>query len=200
LCADNARRGVEMRAGMVTFDDFAAAPLPASPTWSEDPYGQRRWLFHLHRFAFMPFLLAAHRETGDAWYVDRAQDLTLNWLARNWTLDPPSIKSWHDHATALRLENLLYLFEYVRTREMHDDFLRGLLAAIPLHAAILSHESFYTRRSNHGLDQSYVLLLAGAVVPEFDESRELATSWGSAHGSRNWLAVFIGRRSRRELA
>jgi hypothetical protein len=45
-----------------------------------------------------------------------------------------------------------------------------LLLAIHLHCAVLADDAFYVRHTNHGLDQSYRLYWAAAVVPEFPEA------------------------------
>ena len=165
-----ASRGLELRQSKVTFEHFATTAFPANPSWSEDPFKDRNWQFSLHNFAVIRYLLAAHKKTNDDWYLKRAEELTTDWMADNFGPSPPSEFSWNDHTTALRLENLIYLFEYARKRQMDGPFLQTLLAAIYVHGNVLSDESFYYKHSNHGLDQSYILYWAGAVFPEFPES------------------------------
>lgn len=170
LTAKDARRGREVRDGRITFENFEATSFPSVPDWSENPFSDRNWEWGLHSLIVLRYLLAAHAETGDPWYLRHAEDLTLGWMRANIAVEPPSGLSWHDHATALRLENLLLLFEHGRARESGPEFLRGLLVLVYVHCHLLSEDTFYTPNSNHGLDQSRILFWAASVFPEFDDA------------------------------
>ncbi len=170
LCDRNARRGMAMKQGHVQFDNFAATLFPLEPTWAENPFGDNNWQWSLHSLTIIRYLLAAHRKTAEDWFLSRAEQLILDWMCDNYTSEPPSRFSWSDHATALRLENLLYLLEYARGRGINSAGLGALLGIISTHGAVLADGAFYNKHTNHGLDQSYILYLAGAAFPEFVEA------------------------------
>lgn len=176
----NYLRGAELRELQVTFGNFDTVPFPEDPDWSEDPLSERNWQSNLHNFVIMRYLMAAHARTGEHWYLLRAEELLVDWMGDNFSDEPPSEFSWNDRTTALRLENLLFLFEYVRAQEMSPEFMQMLLVAIYAHSNVLTDETFYKKFTNHGLDQSYILYWSGAVFPEF----EYATLWREIGSAR----------------
>jgi len=165
-----ADRGLELRQGMLTLPLFKATPFPANPTWAENPFRDDYWVFNLHSLLLARYLIAAHQATGDPWFLATLESLTRDWIADNTRDVRPSPFSWNDHATAMRLENLLYTLEYTRTRGVKPEFIRDLLLSIHLHCAVLADDSFYVKNTNHGLDQSYRLYWAAAAIPEFPEA------------------------------
>ena len=165
-----ANRGTELRKGMLTLPLFKATPFPNDPTWAENPFKDDYWMFSLHSMLLARYLIAAHHTTRDDWYVRTLELLVRDWISDNTQAVRPSPFSWNDHSTAMRLENLLYTFEYVRTRGAPPEFLRDLLLSIHLHCSILADEAFYSKHSNHGLDQSYRLYWAAAAIPEFADA------------------------------
>jgi hypothetical protein len=168
LCHNgNAAKGKALKSGQIKFANFPSTKLALRPTWSEDPFDDRAWQWNLHSLVVLRFLLAAYSKTAELWYLTRAEQLILDWAEDNFTPDPPSEFSWSDHSTALRLENVLYFLECARCSSISSTAIGSALGVIWSHAAVLSDPSFYKRRTNHGLDQSYALYLAGAVFPEF---------------------------------
>ena len=165
-----ANRGKELRNGMLTLPLFKATPFSINPTWAENPFKDDYWVFSLHSMLLVRFLIAAHHTTGDDWYLRTLESLTRDWLRDNTREVRPSPFSWNDHSTAMRLENFLYTLEYVHTRGATPEFIRDLLLAIHLHCSILADEAFYSKHTNHGLDQSYRLYWAAAAIPEFAEA------------------------------
>lgn len=165
-----AERGFELRDGRLRLPMFSDVPFPTDPTWAENPVKDGYWEFKLHSLLVLQYLLAAHHMTDDKWYLATAQALTQDWIRKNTCEDPPSQYSWSDHSTAMRLENLLYAFEYTRGYDPSHEFISDLLHSIHLHASILAEDAFYVRHHNHGLDQSFRLYWAGAAIPEYADS------------------------------
>lgn len=97
----------------------------------------------------------------------KAQNITLDWINDNVTKKFPSKLSWNDHTTALRLNNIMYLFEYSRKIETTNEFVSSLLTAVYIHCQVLSEPRFYSEFHNHGLYQSYILYWTSCVFPEF---------------------------------
>ena len=177
---EKAARGVELERGQLEFDRFPPAPFSGDPTWAENPFDDPNWQWALHNFTIMRYLLAAHEKTGSDEYLSRAEALLKDWMQDNFQPTPPSRFSWHDHATALRLQNLLYFLEYARQQGISRGGMKSLLEAIWAHASVLRDPAFYVKHTNHGLDQSYILYLAGAANPEFAD----AAHWREVGRSR----------------
>jgi hypothetical protein len=165
-----AKQGLELRNGELTLPLFKATPFPKDPTWAENPYEDNYWLFSLHSMLLARYLMAAHNSTREDWYLKTLQTFVRDWIVDN-SRDPrPSPFSWNDHSTAMRLENFLYTLEYVRGRGAPTEFIRDLLVSIHLHCSILADDAFYSKHTNHGLDQSYRLYWAAAAIPEFADA------------------------------
>ncbi len=167
LSDKNWKKGEELLENLYRFDRFEAVVLPLRLTWREDPFKNRNWQWQLHKWSFYIGFLAAYDATKEEKYLKRLEELIVNWYECNYTDDHPSEMSWHDHATALRLGSLIYIWEYVRTSDyrMSDTSLMILLNIVETHCDILSTEKFYMRHNNHGFDQSLFLYLASVNFP-----------------------------------
>jgi hypothetical protein len=170
LSERNASRGVALKDHKIEFDHFPATFLPDEPNWAEDPFHDSNWQWSFHCLTVIRYLLAAHRKRGDSSCLERAEALLFSWMRHNYSPTPPSRYSWNDHSTALRLENLLYYLEYARHRGITPKGMTALLEAVHSHAMVLVDGEFYNEHTNHGLDQSCILYLAGAAFPEFEEA------------------------------
>ncbi|MFC1734506.1 heparinase II/III family protein [Candidatus Hydrogenedentota bacterium] len=154
-----------------TFSPFPSATLSQDLSWTENPLNNRSWQFSLHGFTWMDQLLAAHAEYGEDRFLDKAVALTLDWIEDNTQESPACEMSWHDHATALRLDAMLFFWEYWRTQASDNrEAARKLLRSIYEHGEVLLKPSFYSKHTNHGFDQSYSLVLLSLVLPEFDRA------------------------------
>jgi hypothetical protein len=154
-----------------TFPSHPSVQLPRRLTWAEDPFESGNWRFYLHSLRAVEQLLGAFIETRQEPFIRRAIELVDSWIEHNTTATPPSDKSWHDHATANRLTQMVLLWQHRVVRGENDDYVVRLLSAIHLHAEILNLESFYTRHHNHGLCQAVSLLQAATAFPEFTRAR-----------------------------
>ena len=187
-----AKRGVALRAGEIGLSVFNNTPFPSDPTWTENPFHDNNWVFKLHSLILVQYLLAAHSATGDDSYLKSACAFVQDWIEDNTRAEAPSPFSWNDHSTALRLENLLYLFEYARTHHAGADVLVPLLRSIHLHCSILADPGFYVKHHNHGLDRSYRLYWAGATLPEFANAATWEGSGAQPHGGRAVVCALRG--------
>lgn len=164
-------QGQQLCEGTFALGDFEPVSLGAELTWGEDPLEDRRWLWLLHGWSFAPALLAA------GWFADapdlRAQrrllDLALDWSRKNHGASAPSSMSWHDHATGLRLEQLLRIWEAARREgALEAAEVQEVVQMVVSHCAMLSRDDFYTAGTNHGYDQMIALLSASQVFAELE--------------------------------
>jgi hypothetical protein len=170
---ENVQRGLELRESRLRLGSFPPFVWSPDLRWDENPVGDRNWAWRLHSMEPLQFLLAAHAETQADWFLQQCEAVINDWINDNYTTNPPSEFSWSDHSTALRLRSFLCVFEYGRRGFLTRESLLTLLATIHAHASVLADPEFYVEHTNHGLDQSYLLFLAGAAFPEFAD----AESW-----------------------
>lgn len=119
--------------------------------------------WQIHQFAFIPDLIAYDRYIGSLDGGELALAMVEQWWAK--FRDTPigrANMAWHDHASALRLSNLLLLRSHLG--EQADPLLDEVCTH---HASLLKQDDFYERGNNHGFDQSIVL---------FEYSQEMADS------------------------
>lgn len=148
-------------------------PVDAPPEWSWEmnPLSDRSWQWRLNWLSFISYLLAHHTATGDERAVCVAIEAALSWVRY---FPPVEAKhkfefAWHDHGTALRAEQLGLLIHYVENRSLwsaaKDPTARATLEnACLAHGHTLMGERFYSRHTNHGLEQSRVLLMLGVAI------------------------------------
>ncbi|RVQ20101.1 heparinase II/III domain-containing protein [Sinorhizobium meliloti] len=119
--------------------------------------------WQIQQFAFLPDLIACDRYDGSLEGGGLALAMAKQWWAK--FRDTPigrTNMAWHDHATALRLSNLLLLRSHLG--EQADPSLDEICTH---HASLLKQDDFYERGNNHGFDQSIVL---------FEYSQEMSDS------------------------
>lgn len=163
---------------------FQDRPLSLKDGWALPSDAERTWLWHVHQLTFLRDLIAADR-TGHDGALRIAIDCLICWWEKFADCREDGRLAWHDHATALRLNNIVLLISRIResTEEKSGNYrissnnLEYINVIANKHIEILSDASFYSRGNNHGLDQSLSLFLASNEVGlpgSHIESRELA--------------------------
>ena len=161
--AGNGRKLVEE--SIVCVAGYPDAHVDLLADWSVNPFGSRSWQWTNAAFNFIPSLLAYHAQGGG----DRSIAFAVQAL-RSWdkAIRGP-LKRYefarHDHATARQAENLLFLLAYMVENDLAVDTWAQLEAAIHRHADALTEEEFYSRHTNHGVEQSRVLAMIADFFP-----------------------------------
>jgi len=149
---------------------FKAVAFKGWDNWEQNPLNNRSWQWRLHWFSFLQYLLAYHHVSGNDSVLCFAREAIQSWLAAylDTDTDHPFEFIWHDHATALRAEQLVLFSYYCRDHAPfwaaeHDEFLSDLEQALQRFGQRLAQDDFYSQHTNHGLEQVRVLLLLGTV-------------------------------------
>lgn len=154
LTADQASEGERiLRTGFWSAPTFGDIGL-RDTNWSFAADLPRTVAWRAHQFEFTSALLA-YDLLNDA---GEGKDLLLSLVESWWRAFCNEERvmqnmPWHDHATALRLSNLLLLRSHASSA-----FLDDICAQ---HGDLLASEDFYNRGNNHGLDQSLALFEFG---------------------------------------
>ena len=138
--------------------------------WESDPFNNRSWQWALHWFDFSKYLLAFHYKTNNDKVLDSLRNLINSWIDRylyNNNTDFEFI--WHDHATALRAEQVLLLLYYLKKYNplwmaTNFGFISRLFETLDVLGKKLEQEDFYSKHTNHGLEQVRVLMLLGLIL------------------------------------
>ncbi|HDZ49577.1 hypothetical protein LCGC14_0056290 [marine sediment metagenome] len=154
---------------------FEGAPL----NWEQDPLNNRSWQWRLNWLSFIPYLIALHRKSNDNEVLDLARTSIESWLDSylETNSDYPFEFIWHDHATALRAEQLVLLSYYCREyapewAKQNTEFLEYLARAVVVHGEWLAQDDFYSEHTNHGLEQARVLLFIGTLFDWIEQAGE----------------------------
>ena len=170
-----ANLGAKVLNSMYSYHGFKEVSLPETLEWNENPLNNRSWEWNHQQLTAIDFLMAAYFKAGDSRFLRRSVELVESW-ARS-SLDPanyPSDFSWDDHATALRLERLLYLFEIIRkSDQIENQQLESILYLIYVHMQILSEDDFFNKFTNHGFSQAAALYSASVAIPELSGAQNL---------------------------
>lgn len=137
--------------------------------WDHTDELPRTLAWEKHQLKFLPDLVAFDRHNDGKKGRELAVSIALEWWTR--FKDSPHDKAnfpWHDHATALRLSNLLLLRSHIWPAR---DF--ALEKICQEHAEVLKREDFYERGNNHGFDQSIILF---EYAHEMDDDEGISVS------------------------
>lgn len=154
--------------------------------WEKDPFIDNSWIWELHCFNFLIDILAYYDKDHKERALITAKEAIESWMNNysTYTQGDPSI-AWHDHGTAIRLENFIKFLFYISKNshcwvEKNIDFINKFINVCIYHANILSKENFYSKFTNHGLIQSYILLL-------------VSFSFSGINSSKKWQQIAINR-------
>lgn len=127
--------------------------------WQLCDYGigcdDRTFAFILHKMDYIKLLIDLDENNDN---VKITKEFIFEFLKPWWNTfknDLLHSQAWHDHATAWRAINLIYLYKYLKnTDKENSKFVEIILTE---HKNKLLDESFYSKLTNHGLDQSLAL-------------------------------------------
>ena len=170
LAAGNAHAAERLKShGSYVFAHYGEIALGSPIDWSLGDVSLANLAWQIHSLPFLRDLAAAHARGGADWALPLAYDLLADWANKNVREERPSRFSWNDHSTAIRLTNIGNLFLYVRgLPEIHHPLMRLLLQLAWRHQRILLDDKFYTRGTNHGLDQAFALFLSTHFFSKMD--------------------------------
>src|SRR5262245_52636270 len=130
--------------GELRLGPFQPVTTTGAPDWEDDPFNNRNWQWRLNWFSFLPFCIAMHARDIEESALDIAAGAVSNWLDRylRTGLDQSFEFAWHDHATALRAEQLALLVAYVLRSApewfaAHQEFIDRCIEACQVHARYL---------------------------------------------------------------
>lgn len=165
------RRVVEEK--VFSFNGFPDVRVDLLADWTANPVGNRSWQWNTASFNFMPALLGYHQVSADA----RALDFALS-AVDSWQKARPKLGDYefanHDHATALRAENSLYLMAHLVQEKLATEARSGVRRLILHEAERLAQEEFYSEHTNHGIEQARIL---GFVAYAFPKVKAAAQWW-----------------------
>ncbi|MBI4600419.1 MAG: alginate lyase family protein [Planctomycetes bacterium] len=169
------RRSDLLLEGRLELHEHEPVSVPRDLSWDEDPLNDKTWRWTLHAMPYVEWLTDSFVATRDGRFLERAEDLVLDWIEDNLFClgSPPSRMSWHDHATALRVRAWLPFWEqWVKSHLFDEPKAELLLRAVAAHGERLASEAFYTRSHNHGIDQDVALIAIATAFPELRKARE----------------------------
>ena len=160
------RRADALLEGRYLWEPHPEVELGTTLTWTEDPFDDRNWRFQFHALRWVWHLINTGSSTGDARYLDRAEELVRSWVENNPRDGAADPMAWNDHAVAWRARVLTCLARQRPAPEWLDQALRD-------HADALADPDFYVDRGNHALNQDVGLLAAACHLQRWQQ-RDLA--------------------------
>lgn len=159
--------------GTIVFRNFEDSFIDLkSFDWKKGPEN-RNWWWQLQQFPFVSWYtqsIQTHTEAGrHEEALDFIHQSVSRWRECEAKYQSKSPLIWHDHATAFRLRGLADLYTALHGMETHVEDLKNLISdEIERHVNWLLLEKNYSRRTNHGFDQSDILLRACLIFPNCD--------------------------------
>lgn len=149
------------RAKKILFEDIFELPYSEpihfkSLDWLRNSYNNRTWMWHLHQMGYISDLVEYEKYYSDYEAVVHSLKIINSWFD-TFKGDLTNEFAWHDHATALRAQNIIKLYLHLKEIGYSTEIVQDLEEMLTLHVKMLLREDFYSRFTNHGLDQSLAL-------------------------------------------
>ncbi|MCR8679851.1 heparinase II/III domain-containing protein, partial [Campylobacter sp. RM19072] len=116
----------------------------------------RTYMWHLHQMKYIYDLMQYDKLYNNNIAINYIKNIVKIWWSK-FKDNLSDIFAWHDHATAIRTEYLSDLYIYLLHKNHDKEFLLILRDILEYHMNILYNEKFYSKFTNHGLDQSLSL-------------------------------------------
>lgn len=133
--------------------------------WRSPPITERNAGWRMNCLLMLDSLTAFAIQTENADVAKFGLSILHAWARANVGRRPASEMAWHDHATALRQNRILRLYEVMRRLEMlNASEHRFFIKMLAMHANALHDDSFFSGFNNHGLDQSIALYMTSQLM------------------------------------
>jgi hypothetical protein len=146
--------------------------LPEKIQWRNNPTKDFVWLFNLNRQEWLWDLAAAYFLTGDETYARDFELILSDWFPQNpmmkWKNESDPVWRLIDSSLRLTASWLDALTVFFPGDAISDDLKWKMLASIHDHAQFLMH--FRSPGRNHLMQETFGLMAAAAVIPEFKMS------------------------------
>ncbi len=157
-------------------NEYKLGPFPPvqsdlNDLWGINPFDNVNWLWRLHNLDMTSELLAAFLKTKNVEYLNCLESILTSWILNNSYEPYPSRFSWHDHTSALRLNNIIKIILNVENYTSAH-FINLLMLSGQQHCHYLAEDKYYNKYTNHGLDQSIALYFGSLIL--FSDMQSLA--------------------------
>lgn len=159
------------------FSGFSPTRLDLLSDWTANPFNDRSWQWQTASLNFIPWLIAYYGTSAPAAEPRFAIEAVRSWCAATQAGLRDYEFAMHDHAIAVRTENLLLLAAYLASRGLCGDARLELEALVDGLCGLLEDDAFYSRHTNHGIEQSRILATAAYVL---DGHQASARRWDTA--------------------
>ena len=137
--------------------------------WCEGP-DDWSWWGGMQRLSFLSWYVSSRAlfdEDKKRRSIIFTKKALLNWIDKAST-NKKSPWAWQDHASALRLRDIINWLSSIAIEETHIDLINEaevikIIDSISRHVKFLLDEKFYTRHTNHGFDQALVLYTSSLI-------------------------------------
>ncbi|MBY6063740.1 heparinase II/III domain-containing protein [Pseudidiomarina sediminum] len=150
--------------------DFTPWPLPADPTWHEDPYDNNTWLLYYHSLGWLYGMDYAYEQTGDAEILERIEFYILDYLNDVPRDGSNNYMAWNDHAVAWRFETLTYLYQKYFRKRWHGEQWQTIESQFLDHAdelvELLHDDRYYAH--NHSMYHALSLYNFSFALPRLN--------------------------------
>lgn len=146
------------------FSGFEPAKVDLLGDWSANPFLARGWQWHAASLNFIPWVIAYYASVGPDAVPRFALDAVRSWCAAAATTLRDYEFVEHDHAVAVRAENVLLLSAFLALGCGCTEERRELEQVVDDLSRLLENDAFYARHTNHGIEQSRVLATAAYAL------------------------------------
>lgn len=158
------RKAVEEQ--VYCFKGYEEARLDLFSDWTANPFGSRSWQWQTASLNFLPWVIAYYGVKAPTAEPSFAIEAVRSWYSAAETRSLEYEFDKHDHAIAVRLENMLLLAAYMANSRLSTDARLELEALIDSLCCLLEDQTYYSRHTNHGIEQSRILATAAYVLED----------------------------------
>ena len=162
-------------AGTIVFDGFDDFECDIRHyDWATGP-SSRSWWWNLQQLPFLAWAIGtwphAEKSLRDQ-VIHYNTSAVRNWRDRSSDDDDPSRLAWHDHAAALRAYNIYNWVNFLELSGYRSDSYNDLVEIVEDHLQWLLQDTNYTRHTNHGFEQAWIVSEIALAWPKLTLSHK----------------------------
>ncbi|MFV0482079.1 MAG: heparinase II/III family protein [Campylobacteraceae bacterium] len=159
----------------ISFLGYEPIYLNKDINWLYNIYDNRTWMWHLHQMAYIIDLIEFNNIYKNNESIEYGLEIINSWYD-TFKNDLKNHFAWHDHATALRAQNIIKFYLYLKDINYESKIIFHIEEILILHTKMLLDDKFYSQFTNHGLDQSMALYELSNVIENLKDREEIKQS------------------------
>ncbi|MFW5879426.1 MAG: heparinase II/III domain-containing protein [bacterium] len=156
--------------GCITFNNYPDFECDLREFDWQSGHEQRNWWFQLQQLPTLAWATGVWPDNMEELKKNAIQynfDVIHNWQDKHNNAGKyKKTLAWHDHASALRVLNLFNWAVFCKEDNVESKLITNIFDLIQTHIEWLLDDKNYSRHTNHGYDQAWIIIFIASYCPQ----------------------------------